>query len=201
MNILIIIPTVPGNEELVDKCLHAIEDTAGYPFGFIIGLNDWVSFANGVNRGLKHMIGGNYDAAVIINDDMTMKPEAKGWLARLVTQYEKLPGIVGCEDTVRDFENRRKHFTGGFILIPRWVVEKIGYLDERFKYGEWEDLDYSARCMDAGVPISFIEGIPYHHHGSHTLTQLKGDKRLDMKKNRDRFLEKWKGTKWELLWA
>ena len=48
------------------------------------------------------------------------------------------------------------------MLLPRAVIEKVGYLDETlFMY--CEDVDYCIRLAQAGVPMWFLPDAVIHH--------------------------------------
>ena len=48
------------------------------------------------------------------------------------------------------------------VLLPRAVIEKVGYLDETlFMY--CEDVDYCIRLAQAGVPMWFLPDAVIHH--------------------------------------
>lgn len=53
------------------------------------------------------------------------------------------------------------------VLIPRSVVEKVGYLDEDlFMY--CEDVDYCIRLTDAGIPMWYLPDAVLHHKAGGT---------------------------------
>lgn len=53
------------------------------------------------------------------------------------------------------------------VLLPRSVIEKVGYLDEDlFMY--CEDVDYCIRLTDAGVPLWYLPDAVLHHKAGGT---------------------------------
>ncbi|MFH1598268.1 MAG: glycosyltransferase [Patescibacteria group bacterium] len=97
-------------------------------------------------------------------------------------------------------KNRRNwfefHRIAGFcFLIKRQLFDKIGYLDERFGLGFYEDDDYCKRAREAGYKIMIAGDVFVHHYGNKTFQDIgKQDPStsdLRMRLNRDIFLEKW----------
>ena len=82
-------------------------------------------------------------------------------------------------------------------IIARRVVERIGFLDERFFPGSFEDGDYCLRMKNAGFHQMIIRGCYVHHFGSGSFSKLDMSNRVNISNvNRKRFEEKW-NTKWE----
>ncbi len=50
-----------------------------------------------------------------------------------------------------------------FVFIKRDVIDKIGYLDERFKGYGVEDIDYCVRARQAGFEVGFADGVTIQH--------------------------------------
>ncbi len=51
-------------------------------------------------------------------------------------------------------------------IITRKALNKVGYLDEEFGLGGYEDVDYSWRCIDAGLSLYVNAGSAiFHHYG------------------------------------
>lgn len=51
-------------------------------------------------------------------------------------------------------------------IITRRAIDKVGILDENFALGGFEDVDYSWRCLDAGLSLYVASGSAiYHHYG------------------------------------
>lgn len=83
------------------------------------------------------------------------------------------------------------HRLVGFCtLIKREAVERIGYLDERFGIGCYEDFDYSLRLRQAGYELAVAEEVVVHHDSHKTFEKLGGlDDRAT--RNREIFIDKW----------
>lgn len=51
-------------------------------------------------------------------------------------------------------------------IITRKTINKVGLLDEEFGLGGYEDVDYSWRCLDAGLSLYLTAGsYIFHHYG------------------------------------
>ncbi len=85
-----------------------------------------------------------------------------------------------------------------FVYIKREVIDKIGYLDERFEGYGVEDIDYCYRARLAGFKIgvakdiSVKHGVNGHTYGS-TFIKVRGEEQMgkDDRANWTRFADKW----------
>lgn len=123
-------------------------------------------FARNVNLGIKE---ANSDV-IILNDD-----------AKLMTQYgfsqmqkygkgivaASIRGIVGNQHQLctggRGFRREYGPLCFIAVLIPKWVQDKIGLLDERFTGYGFEDNDYCRRAHEAGIPLWINDGCVVEH--------------------------------------
>lgn len=85
-----------------------------------------------------------------------------------------------------------KAFLSGFALaVKSKVIEKVGYLDEYFSPGYYEDNDYCYRILKAGYQLVASPHARIFHYISRTF----GTKRADQKElyhiNKKKFLLKW----------
>jgi GT2 family glycosyltransferase len=152
-------------------------------------------FAAANNQGLG-MAQGEF--LVLLNND-TVVP--KGWIDPLLRHLE-MPGIglvgpvtnsVGNEakiqvtysgmDQMDDFADRytAQHHGRVFdirmlamfcIAMRREVFEKIGFLDEKFGIGMFEDDDYSRRAQGLGFRTVCAEDAFVHHYGQASFKKL-----------------------------
>lgn len=88
------------------------------------------------------------------------------------------------------YEERVK-LVGFAMLIKRNVLEKIGYLDERFTPGNFEDDDISLRIIMSGYKILLSKDSYIHHFGSVSFRNVKGGYNELLEKNSDKFKNKW----------
>jgi len=55
---------------------------------------------------------------------------------------------------------------GGFCYcLTKGVFQKVGFFDERFGLGSFEETDYSLRAKKLGIPSVWVKGAYVHHFG------------------------------------
>ena len=181
--ISIIIPTVPGNEEFLTRCVNSVIKNTGIEYELIIIKNNFWGFAKAVNKGLKK----TDNDVILLNDDTIV---LEGWIKDLANANYDIIGQRGYK--------RLEHLAFWGTYITKEVIDKIGELDERFEIGEWEDVDYCIRAIDKGFKLGETEhNLIIHPHPSSTLKYLDETKRRIMRQNKQKSLDKWEGTKWE----
>lgn len=62
------------------------------------------------------------------------------------------------------------------VAIRKEVIEKVGYLDEKYGIGMFEDDDYSERIRAAGYILACAEDIFIHHYGNVSFNKLSDTK-------------------------
>lgn len=83
-------------------------------------------------------------------------------------------------------------------LIPREIIEKCGYLDERYKIGMFEDDDYAWAVKKKGYKLVIAEDAFVHHVNNASFKKLdKGDYNEIFEQNKKLFEEKW-NVKWKM---
>ena len=142
-----------------------------------------LGFAGGCNAGLR-VAGG--DVLVLLNQDTQVEPgwlqalvdavrspgvdvagckilypdgttiqHAGGWIQwplGLSHHYGSGEKDVGQWDVLREVE----YVTGASLAFHRGVLEKVGYLDEGFWPGYFEDADYCFRAREAGYGVWYV---------------------------------------------
>jgi len=177
-------------------------------------------FAGGNNDGLR-IAKGKY--IVLLNNDTIV---TGGWLSCLKSTLDsdaKL-GIIGPVsnsvgnvqmisvgyDDVRDMHLWAQKYTStreniftpmkmvGFfcVMMKREVFDKIGYLDENFGVGMFEDDDYCERIIQAGYDLGYTKKVFIHHFGSASFKKLEDKKYREIwDRNKAYFEKKW-NKKW-----
>jgi len=177
-------------------------------------------FPRGANAGLRaadgaYMVLLNNDT--IVTDGWLTKlveaaesDEAVGLVGPL-TNHSKGDQLLESRDSqdMREIEQyaervahqnagQRKAANGlaGFcMLIKKDVVDRIGYLDERFGIGNFEDDDYCVRALQAGFKLLIARDCFIYHFGERTFLALgiQGDEWLTLlQENESLFREKWR---------
>ncbi|MDD4878941.1 MAG: glycosyltransferase family 2 protein, partial [Candidatus Omnitrophica bacterium] len=140
-------------------------------------------FPRGMNKGMEI---SRAPYVCLLNNDIIA---TEGWLEEMIRVAEggTSIGIVnpssnnfglrfGKETTLDEFARGfRKHSgkwvemnacVGFCMLIKREVVEKIGFLDDKYGYAYFEDTDYSRRAQAAGFKCAMAKGCyVYHEEG------------------------------------
>lgn len=177
-------------------------------------------FAAAANQGIKATAS---EFVVLLNDDAAVGP---GWLSRLVSRFESNDkfGLVcpttneaNCLAVVpaeyssfsemeRFAENRAFDYAGAWreadfislfcALTRRSILESIGFLDERFAVGMFEDDDLSLSLRKRGLDLGIALDAFVHHVGQASFSRLSDSEYLELwGANRSRFERKW-GVRW-----
>ena len=161
-------------------------------------------FIKAINQGLK--VSKAPYVCILNNDTLP----ARGWLSELMRFAEKHPGVGllnpicgGHKEenvTVNEYakkliSNRDKHMEmnqcqGFCMLIKREVIDKIGYLDERFGLGGFDDTDYSMRAHQAGYRCVSVYS-SYVYHKEHKSFDALGDRKDIQKEAEKEYFKKW----------
>lgn len=173
-------------------------------------------FAAGNNVGLREARG---DFVVLLNNDTFVTP---GWLQGLIGHLLRNPdlGMVGpvtnnignearidihyanMEEMVEvaaEYTRARTRtlvpisVLGFFCCAFRTeLLKSVGYLDEQFRRGFFEDDDYCRRIKQKGMNIAFAEDVFVHHHLSASFDTMDQQERAALfDENKRRFEQKW----------
>ncbi len=137
-----------------------------------------LGFVKAVNQGLK---ASNGSYVCVMNNDTIPTP---GWLENLVEFAESHedvglmnplcdgPSEIPIDEYARSLAKNKTRYMevnqcfGFCMLIKREVIDKIGYLDESFGMGCYDDTDYSMRAGRAGYRCVCVHSSYVHHvHG------------------------------------
>ncbi len=101
-----------------------------------------------------------------------------------------------------DWENGKKEnpsviwFISFAVLFHKRVLRELGFWDERYNPGNWEDTDYSVLLRQNGYDIRVARSVYIHHVGSQTFSNDLQDLLIA---NQAKFVEKWgQGKLWDL---
>ncbi len=172
-------------------------------------------FPAGVNQGMR-LAGGQQ--ILLLNNDTVV---TTGWLRRLLRALHSDPavGLVGpCSNHVSGpqevaaeyddlagidrfaWEYAKTHqgvreetgrLVGFCLLIKLAVLETVGWFDEGFGIGNFEDDDYCLRARRAGFRAVIVRDAFVHHVGGATFAESGVHYEGLMQANRHRFEKKW----------
>ncbi len=172
--------------------------------------------AKGWNQGLKVAQG---DYLMVLNNDTIVVPGWLENMVRL-SECSSQIGIIGprsnnisgpqvipdtklnTELEIQDFgskwqkENDLKamefeRITGFCMLIPKLAFDRIGFFDERYGKGNFEDDDYCLRAKYMGYRLLIAHDSFVFHFGSASFSSNSVDWQQMMKENMVKFKEKW----------
>ncbi|GAC44154.1 bifunctional glycosyltransferase family 2 protein/class I SAM-dependent methyltransferase [Paenibacillus popilliae] len=172
-------------------------------------------FPAGCNQGMAEAMG---DYILLLNNDTVV---TSGWLDQLrrclcsderigavgpvtnnASYYTAIPtsyqsieemDIFAKEYNQSDpakWEERIK-LLGFCLLLKREVFENIGWLDERFSPGNFEDDDYCVRIRSAGYRLMLCKDTFIHHFGSASFNENPSAFSNLMAENEKKFTHKW----------
>ncbi|MDD5072419.1 MAG: glycosyltransferase family 2 protein [Candidatus Omnitrophica bacterium] len=140
-------------------------------------------FPRGMNKGMER---SRAPYVCLLNNDIIA---TEGWLDEMIRVAGSDPSVgmvnpssnnfglrFGKDTTLEEFSRGFVEHSGEWIemnacvgfcmLIKREVIEKIGFLDDKFGYAYFEDTDYSRRAQAAGFKCVMANGCyVYHEEG------------------------------------
>jgi len=162
-----------------------------------------LGFVKAVNQGL---VASSSEYVCVLNNDTLASWR---WLENLIDFAESHPdaGLLNpqCDGhgelsineyaKILEEKNRGKYMEmnqcqGFCMLIKREVIEKIGYLDERFGIGGFDDTDYSMRAGLAGYRCISVYS-SYVYHRQHVSFRAMGDRKALVAKGEEEYFKKW----------
>lgn len=164
-----------------------------------------LGFIKAVNQGLKI---SEAPYVCVLNNDTMPGPE---WLSELINffQENKRFGLLNPLCNGHEAHNMsisqysgfvRKNNAGKYMemnqcqgfcmLIKRDVIKKIGYMDERFGIGGFDDTDYSMRSYKEGY-LSACVYTSYVYHREHKSFDAMGDRKKLQAKAEEEYFKKW----------
>lgn len=175
-----------------------------------------LGFSKAVNIGIKNSKG---KFCVILNNDTLV---SYNWLNKLKKCYENSenPGIISpvsnnagiyqsVEKNTKDNEYKdislkifkefkyetqiSKALSGFCMFFKKSLIDEIGYFDENFEIGNFEDNDICIRCKNAGYNLYIAKGIFIFHYGQKTFLENSINYNKCFNENKLIFEKKWSG--------
>jgi GT2 family glycosyltransferase len=179
-----------------------------------------LGFAAANNIGLRLL--GDCDTLVLLNNDTVVPPE---WLGKLVHHAARPElGLVGpvtnwtgnearidiTYRSVAEMEVAARNYAASHagrlfdisvlamycVAFRREVLERAGELDEGYKVGMFEDVDYAEAVRKLGLRVVCCEDVFVHHYGMASFSKLDpAEYQRLFEQNRAYFEKKW-GHPW-----
>ncbi|MFD1139405.1 glycosyltransferase [Paenibacillus urinalis] len=174
-----------------------------------------LGFPKGCNQGIEISSGENI---LLLNNDILVTPS---WLDILLnglyssenigavgpvtnnaayyqsiqTSYESIEQMYHFAQNYnrpdpRKWERRLK-LVGFCMLIKKKVFEELGFLDEIFTPGNFEDDDLSFRMIKSGYELRLCKDVFIHHYGSVSFRNDNREYLELLEKNEKKFMGKW----------
>jgi len=171
------------------------------PISLITGVSPF-AFARNVNIGIR---AAGEDDVVLLNDDCLL--ETPGGLSKMAAGAEendfaivsaRIKGPAHPAHQYRE-SNQVEFLPISFVpfacvLIRRELIKYIGYLDEQFAPGGYEDNDYCRRAQMEQRDIAVYNGCVVDHQTlPHTFRPEGKPDTYDLVANRKRYEDKWRG--------
>ena len=155
-----------------------------------------LGYVKAINQGLKI---SEADYICLLNNDTRVD---NGWLQELIKAVQSDQGIGimnpgGFPGSYRKKELSGKWMEIGFatgfcMLIKREIIRKIGFLDEIYGIGYWEDTDYCQRAKKMGYICAASQAAYVFHHAKSTFNLFKKGKVNELfERNKNIFYKKW----------
>lgn len=179
--ISLVIPSLPGFEELNKNCIESYKETAKSTIQVILSEND-APFSSNVNHGVKQAKGG---IIAVVNNDSVALPEWDTWLLEAATKNKPLIGFTSDPGM------------GWAFAMTRTGWNEVGLLDENL-VNSYDDYDLFLRAAQQGYSM-LLAPKPYAiHQGGVTLEKVWGHRGAQTKTrlaqchaNRSYMLQKW----------
>ena len=165
-----------------------------------------LGFVQAVNQGLK---ASTSPYVCLLNNDTLV---TEGWLSRMTAAAVARPeiGLINPLGNVGgDWSEKRwlevrsrlardagkfeeiEHCSGFCLLIKREVIDSIGFLDESFGMGNFEDNDYCERARRAGYLSVKVQDAWVHHFQNRSFARIPKWGENISEQNRKRLHAKW----------
>ncbi|PLR90838.1 glycosyltransferase [Bacillus sp. T33-2] len=174
-----------------------------------------VGFPKGCNQGIQLATGDNI---LLLNNDVIV---TENWLENLLSALyaDEKTGAVGpltnsaayytsipvTYTTIEEMHNFAKDFNvsnhdlweerlkliGFCLLIKKKALDEVGFLDERFTPGNFEDDDISIRLRKGGYNLLLCHDTFIHHFGSVSWKENLNNYSSILSTNEQLFMDKW----------
>lgn len=208
--------------------IHKIKEK--FPEHIYIENGENLGFTGGCNRGLKEGIVRGADLLMLLNNDTTHAPKMLEEIALAAQNhpeagafgpkifFEKDPATIWYAGGTIDPKTKRcihigygepsgyteetttDYICGCALAVRRAVVEKVGFLDERF-FLIWEEIDWCKRIRDQGYSCLFVPKAKLWHKISSSFAEGNRGPMWQYFYHRNRLLYHKKHTSFHQRWS
>jgi len=166
------------------------------------------------NQGVK---ATHSEWVVILNNDVIVSPD---WLAGMIDFAERNEfDIVSPAFREGEYNYEIKVYSREFVqkmasasrmgvahgvcfMVRRQIFEKVGYFDENFRIGQFEDTDFFRRAKNNGFRLGTTGASFIHHFGSVTQNSIRRNREASPyeAENRAYYRRKWSLSWWDRFW-
>ena len=159
-----------------------------------------LGFCKAVNQGFKLASG---DLIVVANSDILV---SSNWREVVEEIFNENPKVGTVHFRMQNYEEefflgfetwpkgKEKWCHGSFYVIKRKVLDEVGYYDEAFGLGGYDDYDLWMRIRKAGYSTAYTNRSAFKHKHSSTALALDirdKDRQERDYRNREYFKKKW----------
>jgi GT2 family glycosyltransferase len=148
-----------------------------------------LGFAPAVNQGLK-IARGEYIA--VCNNDIEFIHD---WLSLAWDSFKPKTGVISShlhdhdpQHNVGRIDCKWGGMFGALWITTKSAIDKVGYLDEGYRVGMWEDRDYWKRMEEAGYELAKVGWC--NHTGNATWGKMPNQNEIFIA-NEKRFKDRW----------
>ncbi|MBL7068760.1 MAG: glycosyltransferase [Candidatus Omnitrophica bacterium] len=192
-----------GSDARTHAYLESLKETEGV---HLIRNEDNIGFVKAVNQALK--VSDSPFICIMNNDTVA----TDGWLREMVdvANLKEEIGLVNPSSnnlgqhkessTIDDYAAKLKRSKGEYIemgacigfcmLFKRELFNKLGYLDEIYKEGNFDDTDYSRKAEKEGYLCVRAKGTYVYHNMKSSFAKVKNYEQ-SFKRNQEVFNRRW----------
>lgn len=163
-------------------------------------------FIKAVNQGMRY---SNAPYVCIMNNDTVA---TDGWLGESIAIFRKnddigvinpssntscqFPGKLDIESYAKTLDAFKGKYQELYtcrafsMVVKRAVIEKIGYLDDSYGMGYFDDTDYCKRAQASGYRTVRAKASYVYHKESQSFSRIKEKSEIFLR-NENRFVSKW----------
>ena len=177
-----------------------------------------LGYVKAINQGLKI---SKSESILLGNNDIILTPHLLIQLREALDKYDivapfsnnineqdnnknsllipyKFTSIENLFNFSKDLEEKNRGMSqevdfvyGHCLMMKRSVFLEVGYLDESFGIGNYDDLDYCRRARNKGKKIGLISSAFVYHFCHATFKEARLDLKKIMENNKEIFDQKW----------